>query len=153
MKVSDFKKRTRRTTEAAFEKAFADALQEQDIWSRHMADRNSGLPDRYLGQGRWVELKSLEYAKGLVPYGAGLSVEQRNVGTDLIVAGDEVWYLALITATDGQHVLFMPMHKAIAHPERFVDCKADENTLGSNVFRRSYRGKDTLRELIPLSRW
>lgn len=61
MRVAEFKKRKRRTSEASFEKSFDAALYELGIASWHMSCREPGWPDRYLGNGRWVELKSLEH--------------------------------------------------------------------------------------------
>lgn len=119
--VKDFKKRVRRTTEKSFEDLVAAAWLEQGVWSRHMSDKFSGVPDRYVQGGRWVELKSLEYKRGQVPYGAGMTIEQVRVCGDLVAAGDEVWYMALITAAKGQYVIFQPMNITLSEPGNVTD--------------------------------
>ena len=67
-----------RTSERQFEKMFVDALKAHGIYSRHMADRIAGLPDRYLAGGTWVELKSVIAGKQILRAGEGLSPEQRG---------------------------------------------------------------------------
>lgn len=145
MRVQDFKKKMRRTTEAAFEKLFAECLTERGIYSRHMSDRFSGVPDRYIAGGRWVELKSLEYARGVVPYGAGMTAEQRRVCADLHNY-DEVWYLALITTSKGQYVILDPMYQALC-PNEFHNVHVEDGDCYECVWK--YDGKETIRKIIP----
>lgn len=146
MKVSDFKKKVRRTTEKSFEDLVATAWLEQGLWSRHMSDKFSGVPDRYLIGGRWVELKSLDYARGEVPYGSGLSVEQKRVCGELVARGDEVWYMALITTNKGQYVIFHGMDIVLAQPDNMYhlhDKPADWDA------HFAYDGKLSIKKNIP----
>lgn len=147
MRVADFKKRVRRTTEKSFEDLVAEVWHERGIFSRHMSDKFSGVPDRYVASGKWVELKSLEYARGQVPYGAGLSKEQRNVCNDLCNAEDEVWYMALITTNKGQFVVFMPMHIALEQVDNVTDVHDTREACCPWHF--PYDGKNSIRKNIP----
>jgi hypothetical protein len=151
LSVKDFKKKARRTTEKAFEDLFAETLAESHVFSRHMSDKFSGVPDRYVRKGVWVELKSLEYARGQVPYGAGLSKEQRIVCGDLVGAGDEVWYLALITTNRGQYCVFMPMYIALGEPGNVTD--VFDYREACHPWHFPYDGKDSLRKNLPLREW
>lgn len=76
--------------EASFEKSFDAALAEVDIESNHMSCREKGWPDRYLGGGRWVELKSLEH----LGTRHELSTAQIRIAKDLTRRGDKWWYCA-----------------------------------------------------------
>lgn len=121
LSVAKFARKVRRTTEKSFEDLVAEAWKERGIFSRHMSDKFSGVPDRYVASGKWVELKSLEYARGQVPYGAGMSKEQRIVCAELVEAEDEVWYMALITTNKGQFVIFQPMWITLGEPGNVTD--------------------------------
>lgn len=90
MRVADFKKKKARTMEASFEKSFDAALAQLDIVSDHMSCRERGWPDRYLGGGRWVELKSLEH----LGTRHELKKEQVLKAKDLTKRGDKWWYCA-----------------------------------------------------------
>lgn len=93
-----------RTSERQFESMFVEALKRKGIFSRHMSDRNAGLPDRYLAGGTWVELKSLLCPQRGLPAGYGLSPEQKRSMAELHDAGDYVYYLALILLPCGKKV-------------------------------------------------
>lgn len=147
MRVSDFKKKVRRTTEKAFEDLFAAVLAEINIYSRHMSDKFSGVPDRYIAGGRWVELKSLEYARGVVPYGAGMSKEQRIACGELCAADEEVWYLSLITTNKGQFVIWCPMYLVFEQPDNAWNVHHETET--GFGWSEKYDGKATMRQLIP----
>lgn len=121
LSVGQFKKKVRRTTEKSFEDLVAAAWLLKGVWSRHMSDKFSGVPDRYVEGGKWVELKSLEYARGQVPYGAGMSIEQIRVCSELVEHGEEVWYMALITTNKGQFVIFQPMNIALSQEDNVTD--------------------------------
>jgi hypothetical protein len=121
LSVGQFKKTVRRTTEKSFEDLVAAAWLERGVWSRHMSDKFSGVPDRYIRGGRWAELKSLEYKRGQVPYGAGMSVEQRRVCQELVDNGEEVWYMALIHTDKGQYVIWQPMNITLGEPGNVTD--------------------------------
>lgn len=92
--VESRKPKARRSTESSVEKLWAATWTEMGIYSRHMSDHVPGLPDRYLGQGRWVEFKSLWRARGNFMFGEGLSTEQIRTAKDLTAAGDQVFYCA-----------------------------------------------------------
>jgi hypothetical protein len=55
--VAGFAKKKPTTKESTFEAAWAKAFG-RPSW--HMAVREKGWPDRYLGSGRWVEFKTLD---------------------------------------------------------------------------------------------
>src|SRR5258707_912783 len=77
----------RRVSETHFEEQFAEAL---GLASWHMLNREAGWPDRYLGGGRWVELKVLDrFGKD-----DGSFPEQRARMTALHNSGDAVFYCA-----------------------------------------------------------
>lgn len=105
--VKSSTKAQRRTSETQFEGMFVDALKRQGIYSRHMADRMAGVPDRYVGGGTWVELKSLVSGKQWVRAGEGLSVPQKRTMSELADAGDNVHYLALILLPSGKKVMIL----------------------------------------------
>jgi len=112
------------TSETAFEGNFSDALKAHGIWSRHMRDQSAGVPDRYLGAGRWVELKSFPCPVRGLPAGYRLEPEQRAVMRELVKAGDRVWYLALV-ALDGKKFLTLQeprdaLNKELVYPIAFV---------------------------------
>lgn len=140
MRVSDFKKRKRRVTEHSFEDAFAEVCLEKGVYTRHMSDKLAGLPDRYIGGGKWCELKSLEYARGGVPFRAGMTVEQVRVCHELSEAEEEVWYLALIHTGEVQWVIFVPYH--------VIDGRDGQFKMGGD-WTHHYKGKETLRSLLP----
>lgn len=140
MKVADFKKRVRRTTEKSFEDLCAEVWLEREVHSRHMSDRFSGVPDRYITGGKWVELKSLDYARGIVPHFAGLSPEQERFLDWAVSAGDECWYLALITSGTDQFVIFCP-YMCLVKDEKFDVRKSD--------WCHPYDGKATIRKIMP----
>lgn len=148
LSVGQFKKKARRTTEKSFEDLVAGAWLDQGIWSRHMSDKFSGVPDRYVRGGRWVELKSLEYARGQVPYGAGLTIEQRIVCGDLVRAGDEVWYMALITTSRGQYVVFCPMNLVLQQVGNNWD--VFDTREGCSPFHFPYNGKLSIKMNMPM---
>lgn len=148
MRVSDFKKKIRRTSEKSFEDMFAECLTERGIYSRHMSDKFAGVFDRYVEGGRWVELKSLEYASGVVPYAAGMSVAQKRFGEDIVdKSEDEAWYLALIHVCTEQYVVMCPMNVVLSEPGNAWDCKHEAST--GFGWCEKYKGKETLRDLIP----
>lgn len=147
MKVSDFKKRVPRATEKAFEDLFAEVLAEKGIFSRHMSDKFSGVPDRYVAGGRWVELKSLEYKRGQVPYAAGMSPEQKRVCQEILAGGDEVWYLALITTDQGRFVIMQPMNITLGEPGNVTHVY--DTREACHPWHEPYEGKKTMRNLIP----
>lgn len=147
LSVGQFKKKVRRTTEKSFEDLVAEAWQLRGVWSRHMSDKFSGVPDRYVASGKWVELKSLEYARGQVPYAAGMSKEQKIVCGELIAASEEVWYMALITTNKGQFVIFQPMWLALQQPGNVTD--VFDTREGCAPWHFPYDGKKSIVENIP----
>lgn len=144
LRVSDFKKKPRRTTEAAFEALFAETLNDAKLYHRHMSDRFSGVPDQYIQRGWWVELKSLEYANGSVPYAAGMSIEQRVVCQGMCEADEKVMYLALVTTNEGQFVIYMPMWVALGEPGNRINV----HDTACCPFHQPYEGKETLRHVV-----
>ena len=109
MRIADFKAAPRRSTESAVEKAWAATWREMGIYSRHMADAVPGLPDRYIGGGKWVEFKSLYRVRGEFTYGEGLTAEQIRTCSDLTDAGDSVYYCAQLDGWEhGKRYLFVP---------------------------------------------
>lgn len=107
MKVSDFQKGRARSTEAAFERRFVKALTSAGVWSRHMADRYSGLPDRYVEGARWIEFKSIMRKRGGFLVGEGMSDEQRRCARELTEHGEKVWLCSLLDIGDWSRIAFL----------------------------------------------
>lgn len=62
LEVRRTKSQPSRSTEAAFEKKFAAALLRRGIFSWHTAEKFiSGIPDRYVVKGNWIEFKAIPY--------------------------------------------------------------------------------------------
>ncbi len=133
LSVASFPKRRAITSERAFEARIASELKARGVYSRHMADRFSGLPDRYIAGGRWVEFKSLKSPKAFAFQ--GLSDAQKAEMTRLAEAGDLVWYVALFQKDDGTKYMVIeqcgdglhgPPHE-FKYPEKIpllIDCMA-----------------------------
>lgn len=105
-RVSDIAPKVTRSTEASFERRFADRLSEMGIYSRHMSDHVPGLPDRYVVGGVWIEFKSLYRAKSVFTCFEGMSPEQHRTAGDLVKAGDQVFWCALLATNDGKKIAF-----------------------------------------------
>ena len=101
LSVTNYKQVRTRSTEAAFENAFAARLRKAQVYSRHMSDAIPGLPDRYIRGGMWIEFKSLFRKRGEFTHGEGLSAEQKRTMADLCAAGDRVFYCALLDTGSG----------------------------------------------------
>jgi hypothetical protein len=109
-----------------------------------MSDKFSGVPDRYVQGGKWVELKSLEYARGVVTYGAGMSIEQVRVCQELVDHQEEVWYMALVTTSRGQYVIWCPMWIVLEQEGNAFNChEANEGW----VYK--YDGQRSITQNIP----
>jgi len=147
LSVGQFKKKVRRTTEKAFEELFAEVLAEKGIYNRHMSDKFSGVPDRYVAGGKWIEFKSLEYARGVVTYGAGMSIEQVRVCGEMVAGEEEVWYCALVATNKGQFVIWCPMHIVLEQEDNSWNCYDEAH--GDAGWCWEYKGKETIRKLIP----
>lgn len=112
--VKQFKGSRTRSTEASVERAWAQTWKDLGVYSRHMSDHVPGLPDRYISGGRWVEFKSLWRARGGFTVGEGLSPEQWRTASDLLNAGDKVWYCAQLDGwSEGKCYLILPMEDVI----------------------------------------
>lgn len=115
-------KTERSTSEHAFEERWAEALASVGLYSRHMADRNAGVPDRYIQGGRWIEFKSLFAARGKFSLGEGLTTEQHTTCKALAEAEDEVWYCALLESAKGRRFIFIPYHVIVSVNMRYGGC-------------------------------
>ena len=90
LRVGNFKKKKRRTSEASFEDAFAAAGAAVGLPSWHMSCRDPGWPDRYIKGGIWVEVKVLD-SLGIKHQ---LRKEQIPKLNELSRAGDRCFYCA-----------------------------------------------------------
>ena len=90
LSVSSFKKKKRRTSEGSFEATFAKACRAVGYTTWHISSRERGWPDRYLGAGIWVELKSLEH------FGESHELKPEQIAklNELTAGGDRCFYCA-----------------------------------------------------------
>lgn len=143
MRVKDFKAKLARSTEGSFEAKFASALSTKAIYSRHMSDRNSGVFDRYISSGIWVELKSIEKARGMIEAGEEMSPAQHAFAREM-QEHDECWYLAKVHVGKDAYICFMPYHvvQEYRRNEKKVDVRKDD-------WCHPYKTMDDLSRLIP----
>lgn len=115
------KSRSTRISEKTFEKAVAAQLKQAGKFSRHMSDRLSGLPDRYITGGIWVEFKSFEFRDSFRA-DQGISPLQRRMMEQLANGGDNVFYCALAQHNDERTIF---AHRLVAG-QSFPDFKISD---------------------------
>ena len=103
------KKQTIHTEEAAWERKFMKQATRAGILSYHTTDSvKTGIPDRYVVGGRWIEFKIILFAgtRKLDPL-VHFSPAQKNWMDNLVGAGDECWANILFQTSDGEERFFM----------------------------------------------
>jgi len=92
-----------RSTEAAFEKRFAKALTRLGLLSYHTSEKFiSGIPDRYVVGGNWIEFKAIPYTgKRQITPVRFFSASQKLWMNRLGEAGDRVWVCILFQPENG----------------------------------------------------
>lgn len=101
------KGRKGRNTEHVDEEAFARLLDSMGIWSQHVESHygGGGWPDRYLGQGTWIEFKSFIFRekqyRGRPPaLHKLLRRSQKRMVPRLLAAGDTVYVCVVVHNED-----------------------------------------------------
>lgn len=104
------KKQSIHTDEAAWERKFMKQATRAGILSYHTTDGvQSGIPDRYVTGGRWIEFKIILYTgtRQLNPL-VHFSPAQKIWLDNLTEAGDQCWANILFQKSDGEERF---MHK------------------------------------------
>ena len=118
LRVSNRKRQPSRSTEAAFEKKFAAALMRRGIFSWHTAEKFiSGIPDRYVVHGNWIEFKAIPYTgrRRLTPQ-RFFSPSQKLWLNKLDQVGDRAWACILFQPENGEpRVLLCPWPALVRH--------------------------------------
>jgi len=137
------KKRSIHTDEAAWERKFMKQVTRAGILSYHTTDAMlSGIPDRYLVGGRWIEFKIILWAgtRKLDPL-VHFSPAQKMWMDNLVKAGDECWANILFQRADGEERFMMMDWRELRGFGSMTPVDIDCNTYPITVideFIRSY---------------
>lgn len=104
-----------RVTELAFEE---DVVQR--LGGRPIKADGIGMPDSYLGRGRWIEFKSDVFDRGIALYNR-LEPQQRARVRELVRLGDRVWIVTiLVDMQTGKEWVLAQSWRAFEHTWRGV---------------------------------
>lgn len=114
------------TLEKQFERAFAGALKQLNIYSVHIRNTiSAGTPDRYVASGNWIEFKSIAIAENPVKLDVkGVMSQWQCRRAEILTRGGDAVWLAILLHSNGEKFIYFERW-GVASRDNFAKAKQE----------------------------